>query len=464
MSTTPHAPDPSPARRHRRWWWVVVVAVALVVAAVVVAADVEHRVWEHTQARYAAAVTVQEEAAAGSRADAEAAYAAGHDDVVAAIDEGRPVLTQSRGQVEHPKVRRTLAAALEDAEALRDAPVTYPTTTSTVEAVTRPNPFRPETLPAVEAEVVEDSDPTRAALDAAAADVAEATDAVVQARREWAYDALEPAVQDARDALDALEGEKVGAGLRDTLGEAAAQGTAVLDAGPDEVDGDAAVELRDTLEDTTRAVWTDRIDRIVSARRAAAKADGVDCTVDRCVALTFDDGPVADTERLLEILDRKDAPATFFLVGSNVERNPGIARDILDAGHLVANHSWNHPLLTTLDDADVREELRSTTDAIVDATGFRPYLVRPPYGDVDDRVRGIATSAGMDVVLWSLDSDDWRTRDPKRVREDVMDRVTDGSNILMHDIHPSTVDAVGPLIRALRKEGYTLVPVDLLAD
>ncbi|WP_418275404.1 polysaccharide deacetylase family protein [Isoptericola jiangsuensis] len=464
MSTTPSTPaPPTPRRRHRGWWWLGALVV-LLVAGGVVAGVLEHRAWEDTVARYEADVAAQAEQAQGSRAEAEEAYTASHDDLATAVEAGTPVLDESDGQVADDAVRQTLAEALEHAEALRDAPVSYPATTSTVAAVSRPNPLRSETLPAVEVELVEASDPAPADLDAAAADVVEATDAVVEARRQWAYDALEPAVAAARDALTDLEGEDVDAAARDSLRAAAERAEAILDAGVDAVDPDEAGPLPQSLLDATDALWTDRLDRIVTARQAAAKADGVDCSVDRCVALTFDDGPVADTERLLKILDRRDAPATFFMVGSNVEKNPGIARDVVEAGHLVANHSWNHPQLTTLDDADVRDELRSTTDAITDATGFRPFLLRPPYGDVDDRVRGIATRNGLDVMLWTLDSDDWRTKDAERVHDDVMDRVTDGSIVLMHDIHPTTVDAVGKIIRDLREEDYVLVTADLLVD
>ncbi|ANC31912.1 polysaccharide deacetylase family protein [Isoptericola dokdonensis] len=456
-------PGTTPTPRHRRWW-VVALVVVLLAAVVVVAGVLEHRAWEDTVARYEADVAAQAAEAQGSRAAAEAAYTAGHDDLTAAIDAGVPVLAASEDQVADDDVRRSLVQALDHAETLRDTPVTYPVHTSVVAAVSRPNPLRSQTLPAVEAEVVEASDPSPDDLDASAAAVTDATEAVVEARRQWAYDALGPAVTDARDALTDLTGESVDAATEQELVEAVTAAGTILDAGPDAVDAEAAVELRDTLLDTTEALWTDRIDRVVTARRAAAQADGVDCTVDRCVALTFDDGPVADTRRLLRVLERRKAPATFFLVGANVERNPEIARAVVDAGHLVANHSWNHPQLTTLDDAEVREELRSTTDAIVDATGFRPYLVRPPYGDVDDRVRGISLRSGLDTVLWSLDSDDWRTRDAEQVHDDVMARVEDGSNVLLHDIHPTTVDAVGKLVRDLRKEGFTLVTVDLLVE
>jgi peptidoglycan-N-acetylglucosamine deacetylase len=230
----------------------------------------------------------------------------------------------------------------------------------------------------------------------------------------------------------------------------------------DAVDPDEAVALRDTLADTTESLWSARLGELLAERRRAARADGVDCRVDKCVALTFDDGPVADTRHLLRILDREDAPATFFMIGTNVAKNPGVARAVADAGHLVANHSWDHPQLTTLDDEQVRGQFRRTQDAIADATGTTPFLVRPPYGDVDGRVRSLATRAGLDVALWTLDTEDWSTRDAKETRRRIAAQVEPGSIVLMHDIHRATVDAVPKIVEDLRDEGYVLVTADLL--
>ncbi|GAA4730545.1 hypothetical protein GCM10023216_22900 [Isoptericola chiayiensis] len=464
MSTS-SGPSAAPPRRRRRalWWWIGAVVVLLVAGGVVVAAELEHRAWVEAQAEYDAEVARLDAQAEDSRAEAEEAYVASHETLVAAIDDGRPVLRASKGQVDDPAVRRDLRTALTDAEALRDTEVSYPVTTRTVEEVTRPHPFLAETLPQVQIELVEAAEPAPADLDAAAADVAKATAVVEQARREWSLAALEPAVVEGRDAATDLDGQ-VDAAAVAPLQDAVARAEEVLDAGPDAVDPDEAVALRDTLLTTTEDLWSDRLDQIVTERRRAARADGVDCRVDRCVALTFDDGPVAETERLLRILERKDAPATFFMVGDNVAKNPDIARAVADAGHLVANHTWNHPQLTTLDDATVRDELRRTSDAIREATGTAPFLLRPPYGDVDARVRALATRTGLDVMTWNLDTLDWQTRDAKETRQAVRRNVEPGSNILLHDIHSTTVDAVGKIIEDLRDEDYVLVTADLLVD
>ncbi|WP_278235846.1 polysaccharide deacetylase family protein [Isoptericola sp. AK164] len=464
MSTSPDPGAPAPARRRRaRWWWLGGTLVLLLTGAAFVAAELEHRAWVEAVAEYEAEVARVTEEAETSRARAEEAYADGLATLTGAIDQARPVYRASEDQVADPAVRDPLDDALAEGRRLRDAEVAYPVETRTVEAVTRPNPFFAEELPAVTVEVVDAAQPDPAALESAATDLVTTADTVATARREWAVAELRPATDEGRYALTGLRAQDADLGLG-TLDDAVTEAEAVLDAGVDAVDPDEAVALRDTLLETSASLWRTRLDQITAERRAAARADGVDCRVDQCVALTFDDGPVAETERLLRILERKDAPATFFMVGDNVAKNPQIARAVADGGHLVANHSWSHPQLTTLGDAAVREELRSTSEAIADATGTTPFLLRPPYGDVDGRVRTLATRTGLDVMTWNLDTLDWQTRDAKETRRAVRQQVEPGSNVLMHDIHATTVDAVGKIIKDLRDEDYVLVTADLLVE
>jgi peptidoglycan/xylan/chitin deacetylase (PgdA/CDA1 family) len=442
-----------------------VVAGALGMAgAGVVAWELEERAWSHAVTEYDIEVAAVERTAADSRAQAETAYSTHLEALTAAINEGEPVYERSEGQVAEPAVREPLEIALDDAATLASTEVTYPTSTRTVDALDRTNPFRPGTRPAVVAEVVDGSVPAPADLDAATVALVEATDAVAQAHRQWAYDGLEEAAAEGRPVLSESADRVTDEGTRTTLQEALGAATTTLRAGVDAVDPSAAVDQSEAVHDATEAVWADRLARILDARRGAAVDDGIDCRVEACVALTFDDGPVADTERLLRILDRKKVTATFFWLGSNVERRPELARSVVDAGHLVANHSWDHPQLTTLDDDEIRDQLDSTQEAIDTATGFTPFLLRPPYGDVDDDVRSIATRSGLQTVLWTLDSEDWRLREADKVVEHVMDQVEPGSNVLLHDIHSETVDAVGDLVDALRDEDYLLVTVDQLAE
>ena len=188
----------------------------------------------------------------------------------------------------------------------------------------------------------------------------------------------------------------------------------------------------------------------------------VDCGVTMCVALTFDDGPGQDTPRLLDVLAAKNVKATFFLVGNRVSRNPATAKAIADAGHALGNHTWNHPDLTKADAATRASEISGTTQAILDATGKPPTSMRPPYGAVDDDVRAELRAAGLPVVLWDVDSEDWRSKNVEATTTAVMAKVKPGSIVLLHDIHASTVDAVPSIIDQLAAQGYTLVTVDQL--
>lgn len=127
------------------------------------------------------------------------------------------------------------------------------------------------------------------------------------------------------------------------------------------------------------------------------------------VALTFDDGPHPTwTPIILELLDQYDATATFFVVGSTAERHPDLVRQIVDRGHSVQNHTQDHERLTLIDDGGVREQLRGADRAITAAGAPRPRCMRPPYGAVDERVRGLTAGGDQDVVLWNIDTLDWR--------------------------------------------------------
>jgi len=106
------------------------------------------------------------------------------------------------------------------------------------------------------------------------------------------------------------------------------------------------------------------------------------------IAMTFDDGPSAEnTPRLLEMLKQRNIKATFFLIGQNVASNPDLVRRILAEGHEIGNHSWTHPQLSKLSDQRVSSEITKTQDAIKDASGFTPTLLRPPYGAITPRQR-----------------------------------------------------------------------------
>lgn len=182
-------------------------------------------------------------------------------------------------------------------------------------------------------------------------------------------------------------------------------------------------------------------------------------TCANCVAITFDDGPGAYTGRLLDILDEKDAKATFFVVGQNANANPALMQRMRDSGHTIANHTYNHPDLKKQSDATITKQLDDTNAAIANTTGVKPKWMRPPYGSYDNRTVVAAGERGQAVAIWDVDTADWQHRNPTRTCNLAVQNSTPGSIILMHDIHAPTVDAVPCVIDGLRAKG--LRPVSL---
>ncbi|WP_157277252.1 polysaccharide deacetylase family protein [Oerskovia sp. Root22] len=194
-----------------------------------------------------------------------------------------------------------------------------------------------------------------------------------------------------------------------------------------------------------------------------ASPDAPDCSVLKCIALTFDDGPGKYTSQLLDTLAEKQARATFFLVGRSVQANPHLVRREVAEGHAVGNHTWSHPDLSKLGTDQISQELQSTADAVEAASGVRPTLVRPPYGATSDTVTSVLSQRNEPAILWNVDTEDWKNKDSAMTSERALAGARPGAILLMHDIHASTVSAVPGIVDSLRAAGYTLVTVpDLL--
>lgn len=175
------------------------------------------------------------------------------------------------------------------------------------------------------------------------------------------------------------------------------------------------------------------------------------------VALTFDDGPnPKTTEQILDILNKYDAKATFFMLGSRVEYYPDIAKKVQANGHELGNHTWSHKDLTKLSAAQIANEINRTTSIIEQVTGEKSTVFRPPYGAVNAHVRG---QTAMPVILWDVDTMDWKYHDPVRILQTIQQHTKDGSIILMHDIHQSTADGLDNILAYLQGEGYMFVTV-----
>lgn len=198
----------------------------------------------------------------------------------------------------------------------------------------------------------------------------------------------------------------------------------------------------------------------VPGAHGAVGRGGVDCARVKCIALTYDDGPAAvSTGQLLEHLRARGAKATFFMVGAQVVKYPGVARRVAAEGHEIANHTYGHKDLRKLTAAGVRREVLNSAGAIFQATGKRPVLVRPPYGAMNAKVRA---NLRAPIILWSVDTRDWADRNARVVAQRVLAQARPGAIVLMHDIHASTAAAAPAIIDGLRRQGYHLVTVSEL--
>jgi peptidoglycan/xylan/chitin deacetylase (PgdA/CDA1 family) len=182
------------------------------------------------------------------------------------------------------------------------------------------------------------------------------------------------------------------------------------------------------------------------------------------IAMTFDDGPSSEnTPRLLEMLKQRNIKATFFLIGQNAAANPDLVRRILAEGHEIGNHSWTHPQLSKLSDDRVTTEITKTQDAIKDASGYSPTLLRPPYGAITPRQREwIENQFGLNIILWSVDPLDWKRPGASVITQRILSQVRPGAIILSHDIHKQTVDAMPATLDGLISKGYKFVTVTQL--
>ena len=184
------------------------------------------------------------------------------------------------------------------------------------------------------------------------------------------------------------------------------------------------------------------------------------------IAMTFDDGPSAETTpRLLDILKQRNLKVTFFEIGQNAERNPAIVKRILAEGHEIGNHSWTHPQLSKLSDERVTEEITKTQDAIKNASGsgYTPTLLRPPYGAITARQKEwIEKQFGLSIIMWSVDPFDWKRPGESVIEQRILAGARPGAIILSHDIHKQTVDAMPATLDALIAKGFKFVTVSQL--
>jgi peptidoglycan/xylan/chitin deacetylase (PgdA/CDA1 family) len=186
------------------------------------------------------------------------------------------------------------------------------------------------------------------------------------------------------------------------------------------------------------------------------------------IALTFDAGWLYEnTEALLNLLDKYNVKATFFVRGLWAKEHPNLATEIVNRGHDLENHSLTHGHMNTMTDAEVQNEILKTTDIIRETTGFLPQLFRPPYGEYDKRILRILKEEGYPyTILWTVDSYDWAEEmNGVKITKDylvnrVLSKASDNGIILMHVGGYETIHALPEIITGLRSKGYELVKVN----
>lgn len=182
----------------------------------------------------------------------------------------------------------------------------------------------------------------------------------------------------------------------------------------------------------------------------------------KMIALTFDDGPYPPvTERIVKTLAENDARATFFVVGNRVEQYKTTLELTYEGGNQIASHTYSHKDLTKLSIKDIKEEISHSNKCINSIVPVGETYLRPPYGTKNDIMK---QNVGVPMIFWSVDTLDWSSRDAKSIYKEIIDTVKDGDILLMHDLYPSTADAMELVVPKLIEEGYQLVTVQELFE
>jgi len=193
----------------------------------------------------------------------------------------------------------------------------------------------------------------------------------------------------------------------------------------------------------------------------------------RQIALTYDDGPNdPHTLRLLEVLAKHSVHATFFLIGRYVQQRPDIAREIVQAGHVVGNHTHTHPLLIFKSETEIRQQLSQCHSALQEAIGQPSNLFRPPFGGRRPAVLRIARELGLEPVMWNVTAYDWNAPPAAAIERKVANQIRGGDVILLHDgghkqmgaDRSQTVFATDRLLTRYKAEGYAFVTISQMME
>lgn len=179
------------------------------------------------------------------------------------------------------------------------------------------------------------------------------------------------------------------------------------------------------------------------------------------IALTFDDGPSKYTKEIVKLLNEYDANATFFILGNKVENYHDTLTFVLESGNELGNHSYNHKKLTKLSSKELHNQIEMTNEVVKKTLGYDIRLFRPTYGATSNSLK---SNINMEIVLWNVDTEDWKLRNSKKIYEKALHDIKDGKIILMHDIYKSTLESLKLLLPELKKQGYQIVTVSELKE
>lgn len=179
----------------------------------------------------------------------------------------------------------------------------------------------------------------------------------------------------------------------------------------------------------------------------------------KLIALTFDDGPNHNTSRILDILEKYNVKATFFILGTNIKGNEKTIKRMYNLGMEIGNHMYSHKLLTRLEEPEIKDEIKKVDDLIFNIINEYPTLIRPSYGTVNKKIKSMMDRP---IIIWNIDTLDWKNHNSKVIANKVLKKAHDGNIVLMHDIYRATANSLEIIIPKLLSDGYQLVTVSEL--
>lgn len=178
------------------------------------------------------------------------------------------------------------------------------------------------------------------------------------------------------------------------------------------------------------------------------------------IILSFDDGPTdSTTARILDLLEENGGRAVFFPVGERIRGREALLRRMVSLGCEIGNHTWHHDSMSRLTPEEYIASVKRTNEAVFDACGTQPVLLRPAGGVIRDQTLEAVRELGMSPVLWTVDPEDWKTRNTDMTVTRVLSDVREGRIVLLHDLYPATAAAAEILIPELIRRGFSLSTV-----